>query len=249
MKKLVLILLVLPISHVFAKSVNTVFSEGNEAYTNKNYKAAIELYEQISREGFESAELYYNLGNAYLKLNQLGKSILYFEKAKKINPFDEDINFNLQIANQKTLDNLEEDQESMIKRWWFNFLNIFTLTTWAAITIVLFALGLGFYLLYVFSSNKKLKISFFATALSCLILFGATFFFASQKNRIQEGTKYAIVLAGSVTAKSAPINGADLFILHEGSKVKILESQQDWIKIKLSNNNVGWIPAGSTHRI
>ena len=141
MNRIFIILAFVISSHVlFAGGVDTLFYKANAAYDQEFYEEAIVSYEQVIAEGFESSQLYFNLGNSYFKLNDYPSAIYFFEKAKKLSPNDEDILFNLTVANGLIVDKIEPVPELMFTQWWRSFYNMFNANTWAIISIAGFIL-------------------------------------------------------------------------------------------------------------
>lgn len=224
--------------------------KANELYTKEQFKEAIDVYNQILMTNLESAEVYYNLGNAYFKTNEFPKAILNYERAKLLSPDDEDINFNLQVANQRVVDSIQELPGIFITRWWNSLVNSQTTDTWAIISIIAFVVFLTLAGLYFFARSVDIRrIAFF----SAWVVFGASMltwsFAATQKSRLVDH-KYAIVMAPTVTVKSSPSEkGTNLFVVHEGLKVRITDKLGDWLEVRLADGNKGWLLTESIERI
>ncbi len=238
------------IGRTFAFDVNTSFTKANEAYAQEKYAEAVELYEQIVNVRYQSAELFFNLGNAYFKLNDIPSAILYYEKAKKIKPNDEDIDFNLKVANTRIVDKIEPVPELFLWQWWRSFYNIFSADAWARLSVVcmiLFFVLIGFYLFSKLMSIRKIA---FYSGIIVLFFTLFTFMVAYQKYHLLTSQQEAIVFTPTITIKSSPNpNSVDLFVLHEGSKVRIIESLGEWSEIKIANGSVGWLPTSSLKNI
>jgi tetratricopeptide (TPR) repeat protein len=226
------------------------YHEANIAYQKLDYPKSIQLYEDLIKNKSESIEIYYNLGNAYFKSGDFSKAILNYERAARLNPDDEDVNFNLKIASLKVVDKIESVPEIFYKRWINNFSLMLSSDTWTWILVlfvwVLFSLA-AVYLLSRTSEAKKLSFLF-------LILFiaitSATFLIASRSHSITNIDEKAIVMASSVYVKSSPDEkGNDLFILHEGTKVEILDKLNEWRKIRIANGSIGWMKADEMEKI
>ena len=188
----------------------TVFAQGdllqkaNEHYTKEEFNKAIDLYNQILMTNMESPEVYFNLGNAYYKTNQYTLSILNYERAKLLAPDDEDINFNLQVANQKVVDSIQELPGIFIVRWWNSLVNSQTTDTWAVMSIVGFILFLVMMGFYFFAKSGDIKrITFWSGCFLILFTIFTWSFAAKQKSRLVNHT-YAIVMQPTVTVKSSP---------------------------------------------
>ena len=237
MRKIFLIL----ISFYFASislASNTLFKQANDLYLQEKYENAILLYDSIQKSGFESADLYYNMGNTYYKLQDWPQSILYFERALKLNRNHEDARFNLDLAQLKIVDKIEAIPSLFIEKWYNSFIYIFIIDTWAILCIVL--LWLSF---LVFTIKKLLFYKFpknLFTILFVLTILSFVFANSNFKQIIQQ--KNAIIFSSSVVVKSAPsYNSNDLFSLHAGSKIHILDQIGDWIHISVVNGNKGWM--------
>lgn len=235
-----LVLMVLPI---LAQRPDSLFFKANDKYNAEEYEAAIEVYMNILDAGFESAALYYNLGNSYFKIQDIPSAILYFEKAKKLNPDDEDLDFNLKVARMQVLDKIEPLPELFFKTWWRNLISLFHSDIWTKFSIgffILFFILFSFYLLSGFTRIRKLS---FYTGLFVLVLSVFTFVLASQKFKLEKNLKEAIVFTPTITVKSSPNqNSVDLFVIHEGSKVQVIDEVGEWYKIRIANGSIGWLP-------
>ena len=224
--------------------------KANELYTKDQFKEAIDVYNQILMSNFESPEVYFNLGNAYYKTNQFSKAILNYERAKLLSPDDEDINFNLQVANQRVVDSIEELPEIFIVKWWNDLISSLTTDSWALISILTFVMFLVLAALYFFARSSDIRrIAFW----SAWVIFGISMltwsFAASQKSRLVDHN-FAIVMAPTVTVKSSPSEkGTNLFVVHEGIKVRVTDKLGDWLEVKLADGNKGWLLTESVERI
>lgn len=224
---------------------------GDSAYANGNYAEAISVYENLLENIGESSELHYNLGNAYYKAENIAKAILAYERALLLNPGDEDIAFNLQLARSKTVDKVAPTYKFFIIEWTENIVNLASMQTWCVAGIIFFIMLLVLSLAFLFGKSIIIRKVCFFSALVCLfITLFANFAAMHLYHYLTERTD-AIVLQPSVTAKSTPSNtGTDLFVIHEGRKVKISDdSMQGWKEIELEDGNIGWIPAESIEKI
>ena len=224
--------------------------KANEHYTKEEFKQAIDGYNQILMTNLESPELYFNLGNAYYKSKQYTQAILNYERAKLLAPNNEDINFNLQIANQHVVDSIQELPGLFIIRWWNLLINSQTTDRWAVFSIIGFILFLIMLGLYFFARSGDIKrISFWAGCFLILFSLFSGSFAAQQKSRLVSHS-YAIVMQPTVTVKSSPSEkGTNLFVIHEGLKVKITDKLGDWVEIRLADGNKGWLMTDSIERI
>lgn len=226
------------------------FARANQLYTAAQYDSAAKLYESILGKGYESAELYFNLGNAYYKMRDIPKAILNYERARLLKPNDEEINFNLQLAQTMVVDKINVLPEFFLKRWWRAFSHLFSSNVWAIISLTSFVLMLVGIAIYLFVSLSWLKkLSFYLAVL--LLLFSMFSLFHSlslKKERTAHNT--AIVMSSTVTVKSSPDdNGTELFVIHEGTKVWIVDQVGEWLRIRIADGNNGWLKTSDVERI
>lgn len=225
------------------KELTSVFDEANKQYLAQKYEAAINLYESIIKNGYTSGELYFNLGNAYYKMGKLQNAILNYERAKKIIPNDEDVQFNLQLANLRLVDKVEPVPVLFIYEWAESLLTIFSLKTILTLCYILFLLTLTLFSLFLFASTYQQKRYTLLGGILCAVLLVigiANFAIQSYK---ESNTEYAIIMADVANIKSAPDRtGNDLFVIHRGLKVQVLDNVNNWRKIKLADGKIGWIP-------
>lgn len=218
-----------------------LFEEANKLYSEQKYRDAIISYEKIIDSGFVSSELLYNLGNAFFKIEDIPNAILYYEKAKKINPND-DVDHNLKIANLKIIDNIEPIPKFFFYEWIDSIIAQNSSSNWALISIMTAWLSIIFIAIIFFTTNQSFKkISLYLSIITISLVI--IFYFFANKAYIQEyEIDYAILMTPSSYVKSSPESSSkDLFILHEGVKFQILDRVGDWSKIKLADGNVGWV--------
>ena len=241
MKKQVLILLLFLSS--LAQAQNTaLFEEANEAYANNDFETAVSKYEKILENGETSVAVYYNLGNAYYKLNNVAPSIYYFEKALQLDPTDEDVQNNIEFARSMTIDDIPVSEETGFQKTINSFISTFSYNTWAFIAIALSVIFVVLFLLYYFSRTSLQKRIFFGVAIFVFLLGGMSVFFAFQQQEIQFNNQFAIIFADEAPVRNEPSQRGDAaFSLHAGTKTKVLEDYQGWFKIELSNGTQGWI--------
>ncbi|MFC2097139.1 tetratricopeptide repeat protein [Bacteroidota bacterium] len=216
--------------------------EANDLYSRGEYQEAGLLYDSVINLGFESGELYYNLGNSYFKQNKITDAIINFERALLLTPEDKDIKYNLSLANNLVLDNIDELPVLFINTWLQNLINMFSSIIWSIFSVTSFIILIILGLIYFFSARRILKKISFLTAIFCLFLSISTFIFASVQNNKITKRETAIIYSPSVTMKSSPDeSGTDLFLLHEGTKIQVIDSLGDWREIKLSDGNKAWL--------
>ena len=224
------------------ESYKALFDEANAAYNAGDYEQALTQYNQIVLNGLESAPLYYNMGNTYYKMKDFPHAILFFEKALKLDPGNEDIQTNLEIANKAVVDKIEPLPQSFFVRWWNSLKSLFSVDGWAWVSVISFALLLLLLLLFLLSRRMGWRKTGFFAGLPMLLVFVLSLVFAIYSYRDANHEDEAIVMTSTVTVKSSPsVSSVDLFVLHEGAKVEILDTADDWNKIRIANGSVGWI--------
>lgn len=245
MKKLVIIILSFISFSLLADDLqhyNDIFIKGNQLYTEEKFEEAKNEYEKILANDVESSELYYNLGNCYYKLKSYPLSILFYEKALKLYPENDDVKFNLEIANQHITDKIESLPSSIFSEWIKKFTQLLTIETWAKLSLFSAALVLLFAAGYMFSNTQTMKkISFYTSILwVLLVIVSISSGYMAKNNSLN--SNQGIVFTSSLNVKSAPAqNSTTLFVIHEGAKIKVLQTNNNWIEISLQNGNVGWI--------
>jgi tetratricopeptide (TPR) repeat protein len=218
------------------------FEQANAAYNAGNYDSAKELYEKILTLDVESVPLYFNMGNTYYKMHEYPMAIYYYEKALKLDPSNEDVQINLAIANQAIVDKIEPVPQSFVVKVWCNTRALLSGNQWAWCSIVLFALLLVSVFLFLRSRKIGVRKLGFFTGVVFLLAFVLSVVFAAQQKRAYETKDQAIIMAPTVTVKSSPNTASvDLFVLHEGTKVTVLESSDGWNKVRIANGSVGWL--------
>ena len=234
MRKLTLILSLFFTCNSFAGE--QLFSQGNSEYANKNYSAAISLYDSILTKELESSELYYNLGNCHYKAQDWANAIWHFEKSLQLEK-NEKATHNLELAKLKIIDRIEALPQLFYKKWWTNLTQIFSTKTWQILALLCVGFVLLLQLLKQFTPTKnKLFSHFLHTSAVVLLLITHSSY---TQNFVK---KEAIIFTSSVVVNSAPTtNSTNLFSLHSGSKIEILDTIGEWINIKIANGSSGWI--------
>ncbi len=219
-----------------------LFEAGNKAYQDKEYELAISYYDSIAEQGYESAALYYNLANAHYQLGALAPAILNYEKALYLKPGDEEVKHNLKLAEQKKVDRFEELPPNLFKAFRLGVLQAFSPLQWAILALVLLFLASLGILIYFFSSRKRLG---FVLGLATLALGLFSYWMSFQHQAYLEQHPALIVMSDSAYVKSGPGESAeDLFILHAGTKAEQVEEYEGWVKVRLIDGKIGWLPQG-----
>ena len=219
-----------------------LFEQGNALYNDGNYTDAINKYEAILATKNESAALYFNLANAHYKLNNIAPSIYYYEKALQLAPNDDDIKHNLSFAKNMTVDAIDVVPEAGLSKLIKKLTNSFSFDAWAKIAIGFVFLFVILFLVYYFSySTLKKRLAFIGSITSIFIMCIALFF-AFHKFNIDKNDKPAVVFAEETSVNSEPNSRSEeVFKLHEGTKVQVLDTVENWKKIKLVDGKTGWI--------
>ncbi|OYT16011.1 MAG: hypothetical protein B7C24_10020 [Bacteroidetes bacterium 4572_77] len=233
---------VLSSNNTYAQSFTKNLYQAEHLYNNSKYDSAALLYQQVIDSGYQSPELYYNLGNTYYKLQEIPTAILYYEKALKLKPNNENIHHNLTLCNTMIPDRIEAVPQLFFIKWYQGLYNYFPIDTWAYIGIGLFSLAAFFMLFYFLSHIKAMRKLGFWSAIFLILLSAFSFFLTTQKYNSFKRHNQAIIFTPSVTVKSSPAqNSVDLFVIHEGTKVYILDQVGNWRKIKIQNGSIGWL--------
>jgi len=250
MKKLILLILVCLPAILPANDNNLLMEEAANSYNNDDFSKAAELYLKVIENGFESSELYFNLGNSHFKMGDMPSAILYFEKARKLNPADSDILFNIQIANSRIVDKIETVPEIFWVRWWNSLIYSLTVDQWGWVSLITFSLIFVLLLVFLLSNIIWFKKLIFWTGIIMIFLFISSFMLAGEKYKTFQRDHEAIIFTPTLTVKSSPSDtGIDLFVVHEGTKVKLTDQVGEWFKVEIANGSVGWIKEGHFRKI
>ena len=244
MKRLILFFAI--VAFAISLSAQDLQKQAADAYTKGNYTQSAELLESLLTQKGESADLYYNLGNAYYKSERIAEAILNYERALLLAPGDNDIRHNLEIAKLKTVDKITPVGTFLLADWLDSILMQLSSNGWAESAIVLFLLFIIALFLYFFAGRVWLKkVSFFGGIFVLFLSLFSIYAAYSQKSLLEEQTQ-AIVFSSSVVAKSTPDeSGTDLFVLHQGTKVTLKDKVGEWTNVALEDGNVGWIQNSS----
>ena len=244
MKKTIILLLLATAISAAAQTPQALMQQGNEAYTKGDFAAAVQAYNAVLDAGYQSADLYYNLGNAHYRLEEYGLSILNYERALRLRPNFRDAKENLDLVDSKTEDNISQLPEIFLVQWAHNVVAWFSPTGWRVCTLILLAILGALVVLFLLSRDyswrKGALIGGIATLVLLLLCIACTISSTVRYNRHNQ----AIVTVPMAVVKSSPEeNSVDKLSLHEGTKVGIDETLGEWHKIHISDGNSGWLTA------
>ncbi|PCI32123.1 MAG: hypothetical protein COB60_10195 [Flavobacteriaceae bacterium] len=249
MKKIIFLLL-FSYAMGFAQQTDALFLDANNLYKEGAYSKAIDLYKSIEAKGVASDDLYFNLGNSYYKLNKIAPAIYNFEKALLINPLHSDAQNNLTFAKRMTIDNIKVLPTTFLQSFNRAVIMKFSYNTWAYIAVLMAFLAAIWFLWYHFAIATRRKLLLFNLTILSVIVLAVSVFFAFHNYGVIKKNRVAIVFAAKTEVKNAPTLSSDeLFNLHEGTKVVVLDAVDDWKKIKIADGKTGWIIASDIREL
>ncbi|RPH32540.1 MAG: tetratricopeptide repeat protein [Bacteroidales bacterium] len=223
-----LIIGVLSINSLMAVNVDALMSDANKSYSDGKFDDAVKAYESIVKQGYRSDILYYNLGNAYFKTKNISAAILNYERALLLNPGDENTRFNLDLAKTFTVDRIEPLPEFFLITFFNKFRLFMSTNGWAYSGLFFFILSLVLAYFFWFTYNPSIKKISFSVGVLTILITLLSFTFSLQQKNIIVDHRYGILMPSVVAVKSSPgDSGKDLFVLHAGTKVKIIDSVGD----------------------
>lgn len=242
----VALLMMLSSAGLYASGISeadSLWNEANSAYELGDWTSAIEDYEEISSIGVESPHLYYNIGNSYYRQGDYAKAVLYYERSLKLDPSSEDTQFNLEHVNGLLQDKIDVVPEFFLKEWFRNLSRTMSSDSWAWVSLVLLAVTLILLLVFRLASSVVWRRTGFFTGLVTLLMLIATLSFSAWQRNDYLAHDEAVVMKAVTSVKSSPSsdNSTDLFILHEGTKVKVLETAGAWTNVSLADGRQGWM--------
>ena len=226
--------------------VSGLWQKAEEAFAAGQWQNALNFYQMIEGEALQSADLYYNIGNTYFKLDDKAHAILYYERALKLDPSHDDALHNLEIARQLTLDKIDSVPEFILVSWFRQLRQRCSADSWAWITLGLLLVTGGLLTLYRNGASLALRRISFILACVSFLLAVFTFIFSLQQKRAVTRQDSAVVTSPVCSVKSSPADGGTtVFVLHEGTKVRLLDNVGDWAKISIADGRQGWAPSGT----
>lgn len=242
---------VLMILMLMPLSANAITKQNaDDEYAKGNYQQAIKDYQEILKAGV-SSEIYYNLGNAYYRTDNITQALLAYERALQLSPGDNDIRFNLQYARSKTIDKITPETEMFFVTWYNSLVNFTSVDRWANTAIVSIVMALLLILVFLFAPQMWARKSGFYGSAVFLLLFAFANLFAFQQKHELETKQGAIVIAPTVNVKKTPAaSGTDVFVIHEGTRVDITDrGMKQWRGIKLADGREGWLKTSQIEEI
>ena len=237
-----IILMIFPLAIYASSERDSVLLRAEQYYQQSEYSKVISEYRSLIDDGWASAALFYNLGNAYFKINDIKSAILYYERAKRLAPNDEAINQNLEFTRSLIFDRVEALPEHFIVKWGKAIRDLTTVRAWAWWSVASFVVTLVLCFLFLFLRNVSVRRFAVGFGIFCFALSLTTFTLGYLQKSNIERTDEAIVFAPSVTIKSSPTDsGNNLFIIHEGLKVRIEDRIGEWVEIRIPDGNKGWM--------
>ena len=242
---LVLLALLLPASLSASERADSLWQAGVNAYSESRWDDALSAWKSIEEQSMESPILYYNIANAYFKCSDLAHSILYYEKALKLDPSYEDARFNLEYVSSLTRDKIESVPELLFVSWWKGLRSSLSPNTWAIICLLSLLLSLCAVLVIFLSSTVGLRRTAFSLSIVMTVIMLFSLVCSIQQRSAMLRVDRAVIVSAVAPVKSSPGSGSssDLFVLHEGTRVEIIENVGEWYNVKLSDGRRGWISA------
>ena len=233
-----------------ASEYQLLIAKGNNAYSSGNYKEAVNIYTSLFSQGLESPDLFYNLGNSWFKLNDIPHAILWYERAKRLDPGNEDVSFNLNVANSRITDKIEPLPEFFLRRWLKAVTDFFSTDSWAVAGITCVIAALFLFFLYIASRVLLIRKLGFWAGFSALFLSFIFLAFAWSSYNSLKSDRSAIITNPTVTVKSSPDEkSTDIFVIHEGCKIQLIDHIGSWYEIRIVNGSVGWVKQENFEKI
>lgn len=228
---------------VFAQSEATnLFTQANELYQQKKYAEAAKIYENILKTDVQSVELQYNLANAYFKNNELGKAILHYERALLLAPNNEDVRYNLNLAEANRVDEIEVLPPFFLTAWWQNMQRLTSSTVWGILGLILLWASAAGFIVWLMGKSRAQKKRGFIGGLIALLLSAVPLSLAYSRAQMEQNSGSAVILTKLIELKSGPdAASTSLNTLHEGTKVELVDAVGEWHQVRLPNGEIGWL--------
>lgn len=249
MKKVLYLFIFLMTAQLGAQN-SKLFKEATQDYAAQNYKAAIKKYKKILSNGQVSVPLYYNLANAHYKLNHIAPSIYYYEKALQLEPNNAEVKNNLHFAQNMTIDAVKDNPKTGLGKIVNGLISKLSYNGWAWLAVIGSVLLVVLVLCYYFSRSSRAKRIFFSLGVLSLLVGLISLIFAYLQYDIQQNKKFGIIFSETSSIKAEPNKRADqAFLLHEGTKVKVLDNFSGFTKIQLADGRQGWIDTNDIKKL
>ncbi len=252
MKKGFVLILLFGVSlmQLFASNAETLFAEGNEAYKAKDYNKAIEHYDRLVSEGYKSADLEYNLGNAWYRQGSIGRAILHYERALILDNKHEATAKNLVFVRSKVNTEIEPLPDFFLTKWWASARMALGTTSMGSVAVLLWWAGFGALAISLLSKSKKQKKWGLLGGFSLLLISVLPFALAFSRSAYERNTKQAILVQKTAILRSAPEDASqEVMTIPEGTKLHQLTRQEGWWQVSLENGEMGWLPEQAMVRI
>jgi len=246
-QSIAIVLFVLFSQATYAEPLESNYFEGNRLYSEGKYQEAVEKYQLALQSDKVSPALYFNLGNSYYKLKELGKTILYYHRAMNLAPRDEELKYNLRLVESQLKDSIAPKQKNALARTYWGFVDQWTEKELLLLFFIFyFAIVLAAVLqLFWVPARKKL----FQLLIGLFLFWGLFVSFLVGKS-IQNNVAHAVVMAQVVQARYGPSDqDVAAFTLHVGTTCQILGANENWVQIRLADGKVAWLPNTSVERI
>ena len=236
---------------LFADARQHLYEKGNQAYTNGQFEEALTAYQEILNMGYANGPLYYNIGNCYYKLGEIGKSILFYERARKRMPANDDLKANLAIARLSVVDQIEPNPDFILLQAMHAFLYLIPKPLQLTLTLCVYVLWMAALIVFLLSRSAFRQFIFRRLTWIFGILFLILVLSFMGRLVDEKRTVEAIILVDKVDVMSAPAVGGSetLFSLHEGTKVRCDRSTDEWVEIILPDRKVGWVKWDALEKI
>ena len=232
------------------KDATALWERANAAYNGGDYAAALASYESIAAEGLQSAALYYNMANTYFKQGDTAHAILYYRRALRLAPADEDIRHNLEYAEQSTKDIIDEIPEFFLFAWMRSVRDVMGGNAWTILSLLLLVASLIAALVYMLSQRLSMRKAGFYSLVICGVMFCLTTAFAMSARGVMMNRSEAVIMSSSVSIKSSPDRSStELFVLHEGTTVATGDEVDGWIEVRIADGRKGWIETSRLEHI